>query len=197
MQDAGAQRAAELLELADGQCVLDACAAPGGKSAHILELADVRLTALEIDPARSARIGQNLARLGLHAEVRVADCTRPGAWRLGRTYERILADVPCSASGIARRRPDVKWLRRASDLAGFAARQGAILSALWQVLAVGGKLLYVTCSVFREENEAVIEAFLAREHAAKRGELRQGAPAQLLPGDEHDGFFFAIIEKAC
>jgi 16S rRNA (cytosine967-C5)-methyltransferase len=197
VQDAGAQRAAELLELADGQRVLDACAAPGGKAAHILELADVELTALEIDPARCGRIRQNLRRLGLHAEVRVADCTRPGDWREGRLFERILADVPCSASGIARRRPDVKWLRRASDLAGFAAQQGAIVSALWQVLAAGGKLLYVTCSVFREENDAVIEAFLASEPGAKRGELKDRAPAQLLPEDGHDGFFFAVLEKAC
>jgi 16S rRNA (cytosine967-C5)-methyltransferase len=197
VQDAGAQRAAELLELADGQRVLDACAAPGGKAAHILELAQVELTALEIDAARSVRVGKNLARLGLHAELRVADCTRPADWRDGRTFERILADVPCSASGIARRRPDVKWLRRASDLHGFAAQQGAMVSALWQALAAGGKLLYVTCSVFPEENDAVIETFLAHEPTARRGVLKDGAPAQLLPDDVHDGFFFAVLEKAC
>ncbi len=197
VQDAGAQRAAELLELADGQRVLDACAAPGGKTAHILELADVKLTALDIDPVRCRRVRQNLARLELHAEVRVADCTRTGDWCDGRGFERILADVPCSASGIARRRPDVKWLRRASDLAGLAVQQSAILRALWQTLAAGGKLLYVTCSVFREENDAVIEAFLACEATAKRGVLTEGAPAQLLPEDGHDGFFFAILEKAC
>jgi 16S rRNA (cytosine967-C5)-methyltransferase len=197
VQDAGAQRAAELLELADGQRVLDACAAPGGKTAHILELADVELTALDIDPLRCRRVRQNLARLELRAEVRVADCTRSSDWWDGRGFERILADVPCSASGIARRRPDVKWLRRASDLVGFAAQQRAILCLLWQALAAGGKLLYVTCSVFREENDAVIEAFLACEPTAKRGVLTEGAPAQLLPEDGHDGFFFAILEKAC
>ena len=196
VQDAGAQRAAELLELADGQRVLDACAAPGGKAAHILELADVKLTALEIDAQRARRVGRNFARLGLRAEMRVADCTRPGDWLEGRRFDRILADVPCSASGIARRRPDIKWLRRASDLAGFTAQQGSILSALWRALAAGGKLLYVTCSVFPEENDAVVEAFLAREATAKRGELQDGAPAQLLPEDEHDGFFFAVLERA-
>jgi 16S rRNA (cytosine967-C5)-methyltransferase len=197
VQDAGAQRAAELLGLADGQRVLDACAAPGGKAAHILELAQVELTALDNDGARSVRLRKNLARLGLDAEVRVADCTRPGEWLEGRAFERILADVPCSASGIARRRPDVKWLRRASDLGGFAVRQGEILSGLWRALAPGGKLLYVTCSVFPEENDAVIEVFLAAEPTAIRGELTDGAPAQLLPEDGHDGFFFAVLEKAC
>ena len=197
VQDAGSQRAAELLELADGQRVLDACAAPGGKAAHILEQADVTLTALDIDAQRCRRVGRNLARLGLHAEVHVADCTRPGDWLEGRRFERILADVPCSASGIVRRHPDIKWLRRASDLAVFTARQGAILSALWQALAAGGKLLYVTCSVFPEENDAVVEAFLAGQPAAKRGELKDYAPAQSLPEDEHDGFFFAVLEKAC
>lgn len=197
VQDAGAQRAAELLDLAGGQRVLDACAAPGGKAAHILELADVALTALDIDAARCGRVSRNLARLGLHAEVRVADCTRPGEWSEGRAFDRILADVPCSASGIARRRPDVKWLRRASDLKGFAAQQGMIVSALWRMLAAGGKLLYVTCSVFPEENDAVIDAFLAREPGAKRGALSGDAPAQLLPEDGHDGFFFAVLEKAC
>lgn len=197
VQDAGAQRAAELMELSSGQRVLDACAAPGGKAAHILELADVELTALDIDPERCSMISQNLSRLGMHAEVRAADCTLPGNWWDGRAYDRILADVPCSASGIARRRPDVKWLRRESDLAGFAARQSAIVSALWQTLAPGGKLLYVTCSIFPEENGAVVEAFLARTPGAGRGQLVAGAPAQLTPDGGQDGFFFAILEKAC
>ncbi|MBI3376088.1 MAG: 16S rRNA (cytosine(967)-C(5))-methyltransferase RsmB [Betaproteobacteria bacterium] len=197
VQDAGAQRAAELMDLAHGQRVLDACAAPGGKAAHILELADVELTALDIDPARCSTITQNLARLGMHAEVRAADCTLPGGWWDGRAYDRILADVPCTASGIARRRPDVKWLRRESDLAGFAARQYAIVSALWQTLAPGGKLLYVTCSIFPEENDGVVEAFLARTPEARRGQLVAGAPAQLVPDEGQDGFFFAILEKVC
>lgn len=197
VQDAGAQRAAELMELADGQRVLDACAAPGGKAAHILELAEVDLTALDADAERCSMISSNLARLGMRADVRGADCTLPGSWWDGRAYDRVLADVPCTASGIARRRPDVKWLRRESDLAGFAARQGAIVSALWQTLAPGGKLLYVTCSIFPEENDAVVEAFLARTPGARRGQLPEGAPAQLVPDEAQDGFFFAILEKAC
>ena len=195
VQDAGAQRAAALLDLRDGQRVLDACAAPGGKSAHILETADVALTALEIDAARGADIERTLARLGLRAQVRVADASAPEHWWDGAPFERILADVPCSASGIARRHPDTKWLRRAEDLARFAERQSRILDALWRTLATGGKLLYVTCSVFSEENGAVIEAFLARTARAHRAPLADGGPAQLLPGPEHDGFFFALLEK--
>ena len=193
VQDAGAQRAAPLLELRDGLRVLDACAAPGGKSAHILESADVSLTALDVDAGRCADIERTLARLHLRAQARVADAVAPESWWDGRPFDRILADVPCSASGIARRHPDAKWLRRADDLARFAARQARILDALWRTLAPGGKLLYVTCSVFPEENGAVIEAFLARETGARRSPL--ASPAQLLPGPEHDGFFFALLEK--
>jgi 16S rRNA (cytosine967-C5)-methyltransferase len=193
VQDAGAQRAAPLLELAAGQRVLDACAAPGGKSAHLLELADVELTALDIDAARCADVERNLTRLGLAARIRVADCTAPEGWWDDTPFDRILADVPCSASGIARRHPDAKWLRRAADLERFSARQARILDALWRVLSPGGKLLYVTCSVFTEENGAVIDAFLARTSGARRAP-RPGS-GQLLPGAEHDGFFFALLEK--
>ena len=195
VQDAGAQRAANLLELRAGQRVLDACAAPGGKSAHILEVADVALTAIDIDAARCADVARNLARLGLSAEVCVADCSVAGAWSEGRAFDRILADVPCSASGVARRHPDIKWLRRASDIAPFAARQARILEALWRALAPGGKLLYVTCSVFPEENGAVIDAFVARTPGARRAALSDGGPEQMLPGPEHDGFFFSLLEK--
>jgi 16S rRNA (cytosine967-C5)-methyltransferase len=194
VQDAGAQRAARLLELAAGQRVLDACAAPGGKSAHILERADVALTALELDPARCARLERNLERLSLAATVRAADCTRPESWWDGVLFDRILADVPCSASGVARRRPDLKWLRRASDLGAFALRQGAILDALWRLLSPGGKLLYATCSLFPQENAQVVQAFLARAHDARSVEL-QGGAAQWLPGPEHDGFYYALIQK--
>ena len=193
VQDAGAQRAAPLLELAPGQRVLDACAAPGGKTAHILELAEVDLTALDIDAGRCADVERNLARLGLAAQVRVADCAAPESWWDGKPFDRILADVPCSASGIARRHPDAKWLRRAADLERFAARQAGLLEALWRTLAPGGKLLYVTCSVFTEENGAVIDAFLARTSGARRAP-RAGS-GQLLPGPGHDGFFFALLEK--
>ncbi len=195
VQDAGAQRAAPYLDLAPGQRVLDACAAPGGKSAHILETAEVELTALDADAERAQRIEAALARLGLSAQVRAADCTATETWWDGRAFERVLADVPCSGSGVARRHPDIKWLRRVSDVQAFAQRQAAILEALWRVLAPGGKLLYVTCSVFPEENGAVVDAFCARTPQALRRELPGGAPAQLLPGAEHDGFFFALLEK--
>jgi 16S rRNA (cytosine967-C5)-methyltransferase len=139
VQDAGAQRAAACLELADGQRVLDACAAPGGKTAHILESAAVSLTALDEDPERAARVKANLRRLKLAAGVRAVDCMRVSDWWDGEPFDRVLADVPCSASGVVRRHPDIKWLRRESDIARFAARQGAILDALWKVLAPNGK----------------------------------------------------------
>jgi 16S rRNA (cytosine967-C5)-methyltransferase len=195
VQDAGAQRAATLLDLSAGQRVLDACAAPGGKSAHILEIAEVALSALDIDPVRCADVTRNLARLGLAAEVRTADCCAPESWWDGIAFDRILADVPCTASGIARRHPDIKWLRRPTDVAAFAAKQARILEALWRMLAPGGKLLYVTCSVFPEENAAVIDAFAARTPEARRASLADGGPAQWLPSPEHDGFFFSLLEK--
>ena len=196
VQDASAQRAAELLDLAPGQRVLDACAAPGGKSAHVLELAEVALSALDADAARCARIGENLQRLGLRAAaIATADCAETSSWWDGKPFDRILADLPCSASGVARRHPDIKWLRRAADLAAFASRQSAILDALWRVLAPDGKLLYVTCSVFPEENEAVVGAFFARTPSAQRLDLPGQAAAQLLPCATHDGFYFALLKK--
>jgi 16S rRNA (cytosine967-C5)-methyltransferase len=140
-------------------------------------------------------MARNFARLGLDAKVQAADCTALAAWWDARPYDRILADVPCSASGIARRHPDLKWLRRAQDLPAFAARQGAVLDALWQVLAPNGKLLYVTCSVFPRENEDVVAAFVTRARGARLVPLPGGAGAQLLPGPEHDGFHYALIEK--
>jgi 16S rRNA (cytosine967-C5)-methyltransferase len=199
IQDAGAQRAAPCLELRSGLRVLDACAAPGGKAGHILELADVELTALETDSARCARLERNLARLGLRANVLNADCTRIDSWWDGRPYDRVLADVPCSGSGIVRRHPDIKWLRRHADLAAFALRQAEILDALWQVLRADGKLLYATCSVFPQENDAVIDAFVARQRApgarAVRLPLGDGAAAQGLPDAERDGFYYALVHK--
>jgi len=196
VQDAAAQQAAFCLDLAAGQRVLDACAAPGGKAAHILELADVQLTALDADPARAERVKLNFERLGLDARVAAADCSVKEQWWDGVAFDRILADVPCSASGVVRRHPDIKWLRRASDLAAFAARQGSLLDALWQVLRPGGKLLYVTCSVFPQENEAVFGAFIARASNARRAALPGGRQAQWLPSAEHDGFYFALLEKS-
>ena len=195
VQDLGAQRAAPCLELAVGQRVLDACAAPGGKAGHILESADVELTALEADAARRVRLERNLSRLSLAARTVSADCTRPDDWWDGVPFERVLADVPCSASGIARRHPDIKWLRRNNDIQAFAQRQGGILDALWQVLQPNGKLLYATCSVFAPENDAVIDAFVARTQRAVRLPLADGAPAQELPDAGRDGFFYALIQK--
>jgi len=195
VQDAGAQRAAELLDLAPGLRVLDACAAPGGKSAHILERADVALTALDVDARRSERIVRNLERLSLRASVHVADCARPHDWWDGKAFERILADVPCSASGVARRHPDLKWLRRTGDPAAFGVRQAAILDALWQLLAPGGKLLYVTCSVFPQENQEVVHAFVARAQGARSLPLPEGERSHWLPGPSHDGFYYALIQK--
>ena len=201
VQDLGAQRAARCLDLRDGQRVLDACAAPGGKTAHILELADVSVTALDVDAARAARIAPNLKRLGLPAAaVRVGDAAQPAAWWDGEPYDRILADVPCSASGIVRRHPDIKWLRRAGDLDGFARRQRELLTGLWRLLSPGGKLLYATCSVFRRENDEVVDGFVADQPSARRLSppqflLPDGEPAQWLPDAQHDGFFYALIEK--
>lgn len=195
VQDAGAQLAAHALDVADGMAVLDACAAPGGKTAHILELAAVRLTALDSDPARAARVRENLARLGLAAEVVVGDAARPEAWCGERRFHRILVDAPCSASGVVRRHPDVKWLRREADLAGFAAAQASMLEALWQRLAPGGKMLYATCSVFPEENAVQVERFLSRRRDARRLAIAGCASGQLLPTDEHDGFFYALLAK--
>lgn len=196
VQDAGAQHVPALLDLAPAQRVLDACAAPGGKSAHILESADVLLTALDADPGRADRIVPGLARLGLEATVRSADCTALDSWWDGKPFDRILADVPCSGSGVVRRHPDIKWLRRTADTASFARRQAAILDALWRVLVPGGKLVYVTCSVFRDENDAVLETFCTRAPDARRCALPGGMAAQLLPCPEYDGFFYGLLTKA-
>ena len=195
VQDAGAQRTARFLDLAEGQRVLDACAAPGGKAGHILETASVELLALDSEPDRCERIRQNFARLGLSGTIKAADCARPEEWWDGRPFDRILADVPCTASGIVRRHPDIKWLRRPGDPARFAVGQLRILEALWRVLAPGGKLLYVTCSVFPEENAAVVDAFCTLQPAARNLELPGNAPAQLMPGAENDGFYFALLQK--
>jgi 16S rRNA (cytosine967-C5)-methyltransferase len=209
VQDLGAQLAAPFLACADGMRVLDACAAPGGKTTHILETASVAMTALDRDEARLPRVRANLARLGLQSPaVRVVagDARTPDVWWDGQPYDRILADVPCTASGIVRRHPDGKWLRRATDVARFAAEQRAILDALWPLLARGGSMLYVTCSVFGDENEARIAEFLAATPAALRETLifpadveHQGG--QVLPSADaaphnQDGFFYALIRKA-
>lgn len=210
VQDASAQCAALLLDVQNGMRVLDACAAPGGKTAHILELADVTLTALDNDATRLECVNANLKRLELSAAVVCGDAADPQAWWDGKPFERILADVPCSASGVTRRHPDIKWTRRESDIAQFAVRQQSIIDALWRLLAAGGKFLYVTCSVFREENQTQVERFMAR-HADARlltltfdalsvttaDPVRQEQHAgQILPDAVHDGFYYALLQKA-
>jgi 16S rRNA (cytosine967-C5)-methyltransferase len=197
IQDAGAQFAAHLLDIHDGMRVLDACAAPGGKTAHILERASVDLLALDKDESRLRMVSENLQRLQLQAQLIVGDAAQPQAWWDGRPFQRILADVPCSASGVVRRHPDIKWLRRRQDIAGFAAQQHEILCALWRLLAQDGKLLYATCSVFEQENEQVVASFLAQQQDARRltVTLPDDNNGQLLPDDQHDGFFYALLQK--
>jgi 16S rRNA (cytosine967-C5)-methyltransferase len=177
VQDAGAQRAAQLLDVRDGMRVLDACAAPGGKTGHILELANVDLVALESDADRATRIEQNLSRLKLDAKIVVGDASEPSAWFDGPLFDRILADVPCSASGIVRRHPDIRWLRRQADIGALVEEQRRILSALWPLVAKGGELLYVTCSIFPEEGEEQARWFGSLHEDA----VRLDAPGQLLP----------------
>lgn len=203
VQDLGAQYAATLLDLKDGMRVLDACAAPGGKTAHILETATVQLTALDIDSERLRDVRDNLRRLKLHAELKLGDACQTAQWWDRQPYQRILADVPCSASGVVRRHPDSKWLRRASDIAAYAAQQRAILDALWPLLEASGKLLYVTCSLFNEENEQSVEAFCKDHIDAVRISLQfaDANRGQLLPSDSetahnHDGFYYALIQKS-
>jgi 16S rRNA (cytosine967-C5)-methyltransferase len=193
VQDAGAQLAAPLLGLEDGMRVLDACAAPGGKSGHILELADVDLTAVDADPKRLARVGDNLGRLELSARLVAAGAETSGWWD-GKPFDRILADVPCTASGIVRRHPDIRWLRRKADTHQLATLSAKILDNLWQMLRPDGKLLFVTCSLWPQESEAQAAAFAVRHNA-----IRLDAPGQLLPasgdGRDHDGLFYALFQK--
>ncbi len=190
VQDPGAQMAATLLDPAPGSRVLDACAAPGGKTAHLLERGEIDLLALDLKPSRCRRVAETLSRLGLSAEIQDADCAKLTSWWDGRLFDAVLADVPCTASGVVRRNPDAKWLRREADIASFATTQARILDALWQVVRPGGKLLYVTCSVFPAENGGQISRFLARQPQAHRCHEEQ-----LLPSAEHDGFFYCLLEK--
>ena len=196
VQDWGAQKAARLLDVSPGQRVLDACAAPGGKTGHLSELADLELTALDSDATRARRVEANLARLRLPAQVAVGDARQPGQWWDGRPFDRILADVPCSASGVVRRHPDIKWLRRREDIAGFARQQREIIDVLWQVLAPGGKMLYATCSLFADENQRQVAAFVADHADARRVPMTDGNEDwQLTPNADHDGFYYALLEK--
>ena len=190
VQDFGAQKAALLLDVADGMRVLDACAAPGGKTGHILELAQVKLLALDVDAERLQRVEDNLQRLGLTATLKAADAAKPETWWDGQPFDRILADVPCSASGVVRRHPDIKWLRRPDDFAALGKQQAAMVDALWPTLAAGGKLLYATCSIMPEENRQQVDAFLKRH-----GDAKLLKDEQLLPTSEHDGFYYALLVK--
>jgi 16S rRNA (cytosine967-C5)-methyltransferase len=209
VQDAAAQRAAPLLigaGLREGARVLDACAAPGGKTAHLLELADLDVLALDSDPARLTRVHDTLARLGLAARTLAADAGTPAAWWDGQRFDAILLDAPCSAAGIVRRHPDVRWLRRRTDIAALAMTQARLLDALWPLLAPGGRLLYATCSVFKAEGHDQIDAFLQRQPGAKVA-ASPPSPGHLLPLPDNDatspahklsgaedGFFYALIE---
>ncbi len=198
VQDAGAQFAAYLLDVQDEMRVLDACAAPGGKTAHILECATVQMVAVDKDEKRLQRVAENLKRLELSAQLITGNAAEPDTWWDGKPFQRILADVPCSASGVVRRHPDIKWLRRRSDIASFASQQLDILRALWPLLEQGGKLLYVTCSVFNQENGLVVEQFLAQQFDAKRLPVMLTdamSTGQLLPNNLHDGFFYALLQK--
>lgn len=193
VQDAGAQLAAPLLDVRDGMRVLDACAAPGGKTGHLLELAELELIALDSDPKRLPRIAENLERLGLRASLTAANA-QERVWWDGQLFDRILADVPCTASGIVRRHPDIRWLRRKGDALQLAALSASILDNLWQMLRPDGKLLFVTCSLWPQESEAQAAAF-----AVRHGALRLPAPGQLLPTGggalDHDGLFYALFQK--
>jgi 16S rRNA (cytosine967-C5)-methyltransferase len=160
-----------------------------------LETADIDLVALDKDEQRLARVRENLHRLKLTAEVVCGDAASPDAWWNGKTFQRILADVPCSASGVVRRHPDIKWLRRAADIGGFAKQQAQILEALWSLLAIDGKLLYVTCSIFAQENQQVIDAFLLHHPEAVQESIASLKHGQLLPNEQHDGFFYALLHK--
>jgi 16S rRNA (cytosine967-C5)-methyltransferase len=211
VQDANAQLAAPLLvaHLGPGGRILDACAAPGGKTAHLLELGDFDVLAIDRDPARLVRVDTTLARLGLHAKTLAADAAEPNAWWDGTPFDAILLDAPCSASGIVRRHPDIRWLRRSTDVDSLAAQQDRLLDALWPLLAPGGRVLFCTCSVFRTEGEARIDAFLQRQPAASLAASPR-SPGHLLPladnAKDHaptsaagpstapDGFFHALIE---
>jgi len=206
VQDAAAQRAAPLLiegGLPPGARVLDACAAPGGKTAHLLELAELDVLALDADAQRLARVQENLDRLHLKATLRAADARRPGTWWDGRPFDAILLDAPCSASGVVRRHPDIRWLRRPQDIATLARLQAQMLDALWPLLAPGGRLLYATCSVFKAEGQAQIDAFLQRLGAGEAW-LDPASPGHLLPLPDNvregrvpsaDGFFYALLHK--
>jgi len=204
VQDEAAQLAADLLDLAPGQWVLDACCAPGGKTCHIMEVEPglAGVVAVDLEAKRLVRVRENLARLGLDAELIAADGRDTATWWDGKPFQRILLDAPCSATGVIRRHPDIKLTRQPDDIAALAVLQGELLDALWPTLEVGGILLYATCSTLPTENTEVIEAFLARTSGARELDIataagiKQPHGRQLLAQDGgHDGFYYAKLIK--
>jgi 16S rRNA (cytosine967-C5)-methyltransferase len=201
VQDAAAQLAVELLDLKAGARVLDACAAPGGKTAHMLERVDCNVIALDVDPARLKRVEENLERLKLAATVKAGDARQPKTWWDAQPFDRILIDAPCSGTGVIRRHPDIKWLRRPTDLPRLAQTQRELLHALWPLLAPGGTLVYAVCSVLSQEGEAVVQDFLAAEPGARAQPIdaswgeAQPHGRRLPPGGDFDGFYFAKLAK--
>ncbi|MBO1520085.1 16S rRNA (cytosine(967)-C(5))-methyltransferase RsmB [Oceanisphaera pacifica] len=203
VQDGAAQLAAQLLDAQAGELVLDACAAPGGKTAHILERQPAlsQLVAVDLDNDRLKRVHQNLDRIGLAATVLQGDAAQPADWWQGEQFDRILLDAPCSATGVIRRHPDIKWLRRPEDITQLATLQGQILDALWQQLKPGGTLIYATCSILPDENSQQITAFLNRTPNALLKPLHANDTPdnpgwQLLPGaEQRDGFYYAKLSK--
>ena len=204
VQDQAAQLAAELLDLQAGISVLDVCAAPGGKSMHMLEKAEgsIALTALDIDAKRMQRVFENLQRGGLSADLVVADATDPQSWWQGQPFDRILLDAPCSATGVIRRHPDIRLLRKPADIPALVALQAKLLTTIWPLLAVGGMLVYSTCSILKQENEDQINAFLATTEDAKELLIQKSwgrsvsVGRQILPGeDQMDGFYYARLVK--
>ena len=202
VQDASAQIAAHLLELAPGQRVLDACSAPGGKTAHILERETVSLTAVDTDPTRLAKVRQTLTRLGLEAHLALADAADVKRWWDGQAFDRILIDAPCSGTGVIRRHPDIKWLRRSTDLPPLALTQRRLLDRLWPLLAPGGLLVYATCSIFHAEGDDIIRAFLERQPDAKLTAIPMTTGQatrcglRIAPGGNFDGFYYARLRKS-
>jgi 16S rRNA (cytosine967-C5)-methyltransferase len=213
VQDLGAQWAAPLLDVRAGMVVLDACAAPGGKTGHLLESAALDLLALDSDASRLGRVRDNLYRLGLtnlpatNIRLLTEDAGKPSLWWDETPFDRILLDAPCTASGVVRRHPDGKWLKRADDMQHLAAEQSRLLEALWPLLKSGGKMLYATCSLFQAENSEQISAFLARHDDARiepvdfagQGKTALTSttvmPTTLMPTEDMDGFFYARLLK--
>jgi len=200
VQDFGAQLAAHLIDLKKGHKVLDACSAPGGKACHMLELNSIELLAIESDKKRTIKIQENIDREGLKAKVLNDKINSQNEWWDKEFFDRILLDVPCSASGIVRRHVDIKWLRRISDFKSFGDNQLFLLKSAWPMLKENGKLLYVTCSIFEEENRDVIEKF--KQDLGDVSELRINFPSnvthiknQILPSENHDGLFYALLQK--